>query len=209
MSNSGSVSSTGAAVESDRVDSKSTVVNVAVVRDSPADGGSTTTLVVGDIGTLRSALLGKGTLASVRHGEVEVHIGILVGVDAEVGDGEGINLSATADGGRRSLAGLGDGTRDTFVRSALALAAGTFRAGEARESESIVVLERLAGAQPGPIPARLLGAGTFVVTLAWAGEAAVHVPESRNLLDGHEGGHSAERRELHVGNEASIMDESI
>lgn len=107
--------SAGAAVESNRVYSESTVINVAVVGNSPANRGSTTALVVGDIGTLRSTLGRERTLASVRHAEVEVNIGILVGVDAEVGNGEGINVTAAADRGRRSLAGLGDGTGNAFV----------------------------------------------------------------------------------------------
>lgn len=61
-------------------------------------------------------------------------------------------------------------------RSTLALSAAAFRAREARESEPVVVLEGLARVQPGPIPATLLGASTFVVTFAWAGEAAFGVP---------------------------------
>lgn len=96
----GVTTSWGAAVESNRVYSESTVVNVAVVGNSPADGGSTTALVVGDIGTLRSTLVCERTLASVRHAKVEVNIGVLVGVYAEVSNGEGINVTAAANRGR-------------------------------------------------------------------------------------------------------------
>jgi hypothetical protein len=95
----GVTTSGGAAVESNRVYSESAVVNITVVRNSPANRGSTTTLVVGDIGTLRSTLVCKRTLASVRHAKVEVNIGVLVGVYAEVGNGEGINVTAAANRG--------------------------------------------------------------------------------------------------------------
>jgi hypothetical protein len=61
-------------------------------------------------------------------------------------------------------------------RSTLALSAAALRTREARESESIVVLEGLARAQPGPIPATLLSASTFVVTVAWARETAFGIP---------------------------------
>lgn len=96
----GVTTSGGAAVESNRVYSESTVVNVTVVGNSPADRGSTTALVVGDIGTLRSTPVCERTLASVRHAKVEVNIGVLVGVYAEVGNGEGINITAAANRGR-------------------------------------------------------------------------------------------------------------
>lgn len=89
--------SAGTAVESNGVYTESTVVNVTVVGNRPADGGSTTALIVGDICTLRAALGCERTLASVRHTKVEVNIGVLVGVDAEVGNGEGINVTAAAD----------------------------------------------------------------------------------------------------------------
>lgn len=90
----------GAAVKSNRVYSESTVVDVTVVRNRPANRCSTTALVVGDIGTLRSTLVSERTLASVRHAKVEVNIGLLVGVDAEVGNGERINVTAAANRGR-------------------------------------------------------------------------------------------------------------
>lgn len=61
-------------------------------------------------------------------------------------------------------------------RSTLALSAAALRAREARESEAVVVLEGLANVQPGPIPATLLCASTFVIAFAWAGEAAFSVP---------------------------------
>lgn len=180
-----------AAVESNRGYTESTVVHVAVVGDRPANRGSTTALVVGDIGTLGSALMCERTLAAVRHTKVEVHIGVLIGEDAEVGNGERIDFTAAANRGRRALAGLGDGTGYAFVLSCIRMIAvqrkfmtyrrtlalsWTLRASKTRESESVVVLERLTWAQPGPIPARLLGAGTCVVTLARAGEAVFDIP---------------------------------
>jgi hypothetical protein len=119
-----------------------------------------------------------------------------------VGDGESINVTAAADRRRRrSTPGLGDGTGNAFVRSTLALSTATLRAREARESKAVIVLEGLAGVQPGPVPTSVLCIGTFVVTFAWAREAAFGVPGSRNLLDGQEGGHSTDRRELHIENE--------
>lgn len=46
---------------------------------------------------------------------MEVHVGVLVGVDLEVGDGERVTALATRDlGGRRALAALGDATSNTF-----------------------------------------------------------------------------------------------
>jgi hypothetical protein len=67
-------------------------------------------------------------------------------------------------------------------RSTLALSAAALGAREARESEAVVVLEGLTSVQPGPIPANLLSVGTFVVTFAWAGEAAFGVPLIRVSL---------------------------
>lgn len=61
-------------------------------------------------------------------------------------------------------------------RSSLALSAAALRAREARESEAVVVLEGLANVQPGPIPATVLSASTFVIAFAWTGEAAFSVP---------------------------------
>lgn len=91
-----------------------------MVWNRPADGGGTTTLIVGDICALRSALGCERTLASIRHAKVEVNISILVGVNAEVGDGESINVTAAADRGRRrSTPRLGDGTGNAFVLSGL------------------------------------------------------------------------------------------
>lgn len=77
------ISSTRSAVEANREDPESARVHVAVVWDSPADRGSTTALVVGNVSSLGVTAGSVLALGAVGHAIVELHVGLLVGIDAE------------------------------------------------------------------------------------------------------------------------------
>lgn len=73
---------------------------VTVVGQLEGDGGSTTTLVIGDGSSSRRARSGVAARGTVGHAVNNVHIGILVGGNVEVGDGEAALVGAARE--RRS-----------------------------------------------------------------------------------------------------------
>lgn len=54
-------------------------------------------------------------LRAIRHAVAKHHVGLLFGVDAERGDGEGVLVFTAADLRRRALARLGDASGDAFI----------------------------------------------------------------------------------------------
>jgi len=135
------------------------------------------TTALGVLNDRAARLAGSGLLAdrAVRHAVVDFDVGVHVGRDVHLGDGE-LLVPVTREAGSGALGGL---ALDGFVLGG-ALAPGVtlaelVGAREAREAKAVVRAD-WAGGEVGPVEAALLSVVALVVTVGGALELRRHVP---------------------------------